>query len=221
MQTTNTRNYQLQGSYTRYMDGLHTGFDSNEGPSKRRNYSTLDRAIKAAKKELRENELPKVMRFEREVYGPGRLDFTTHLYGEDGQELHGSARDYGFWHVDALRIVDRETQQVLWEYVVEPEEDADEEPEEAQGEQEDGTSEAATAITYEEALRHALDAYREFHEALGRIDGAKDDDSREFWGAEATRRAAETCGQQDMLRWIYGVGEEQVHDDLAALMAQR
>lgn len=209
MQTTSTRNYQLQGSYTRYHDGYRAGFDSAEGPSKRRNYSTLDRAIKAAKKELRENELPKVMRIEKEVYGTGRPGYRLHFYGENGQEL---GDDYSCWHVDALRIVDRETQQVLWEYVVEPEEAADEEPE---------PTEAAPAITYEEALRHALDAYREFHEALGRIDGAKDDDSREFWGAEATRRAAETCGQQDMLRWIYGVGEEQVHDDLAALMAQR
>ena len=75
-----TNNFQLQGSYTRYEDGHHIGFDTIEGPNRRRNYKTLESAIRRAKNELK-----------------GGIDFLE------------------FWHADAIRIVDRETQEVLWE----------------------------------------------------------------------------------------------------------
>ena len=75
-----TYNFQLQGSYTRYEDGHHIGFDTIEGPNRKRNYKTLESAMRQAKKELE-----------------GGTDFLR------------------FWHADAIRIVDRETQEVLWE----------------------------------------------------------------------------------------------------------
>lgn len=110
------RNFQLQGSYTRYYDGLKAGFDSKYGPSKRRNFSTLEKAIKAAKKELRENDLPKVARIEEYTYTDerGRKHESHRAYSEDGHEFEWG-EDYSYWHVDALRIVDRVTQNVLWE----------------------------------------------------------------------------------------------------------
>jgi hypothetical protein len=111
---TNDRNYQLQGSYTRYYDGRRIGFGTIEGPNKRRNYKTLESAIRAAKKELRNNDHPKVVRCEHEYYGPRSCDYHLHSYAEDGHEFT-YGEDYEFWHVDALRIVDRETQKVLWE----------------------------------------------------------------------------------------------------------
>lgn len=108
------RNYQLQGSYTRYYDGYVGGYNSDFGPSKRRNFATIESAIKAAKKELRRNEFPKVMRREEKKDERGRV-IESHNYDENGRELSWSKDKPQFWHVDAMRIVDRETQKVLWE----------------------------------------------------------------------------------------------------------
>ena len=110
------RNYQLQGSYTRYYDGLHAGRDSDYGPSKRRNFKTLESAIKAAKAELKKNSLPKVVRCEEEHYTDelGRRQTMLHCFAEDGHEFH-YGEDYEFWHIDSVFIVDRTTQKTIWE----------------------------------------------------------------------------------------------------------
>ena len=110
-----TNNFQLQGNYTRYEDGHHIGFDTIEGPNRRRNYKTLDNAIRAAKKELRRNSFTPIVRSETERYGSGKYDYTIHYYAEDGRELSVTTEPCEFWHTDAIRIVDRETQEVLWE----------------------------------------------------------------------------------------------------------
>ena len=111
--TSNDRNYQLQGSYTRYYDGYHSGFDSEYGPSKRRNFKTFESAVKAAKKELKRNERPAVVKAEKEQYGPRRSDYRWNFFAEDGHEFQYGEK-YECWHVDGVRIVDRETQKVLW-----------------------------------------------------------------------------------------------------------
>ena len=112
--TTNDRNFQLQGSYTRYYDGFHAGFDSEHGPSKRRNFKTLESAIKAAKREFKDNERPRIMRREAKYDKRGRL-VECHNYDENGRELDGSEDKPQYWHTDSMRIVDRETQKVLWQ----------------------------------------------------------------------------------------------------------
>ena len=116
MTTTNDRNYQLQGSYTRYYDSRHSGYDSECGPNKRRNFKTIESAIKAAKKEFKQNDLPKVVKVEEEPYIDklGRRQLNLHCFAEDGHEFTYGEK-YRFWHVDAMRIVDRETQKVLWQ----------------------------------------------------------------------------------------------------------
>lgn len=78
----------------------------------------------------------------------------------------------------------------------------------------------AHAISYEAALEWALDAYRMFYKAFEKVQGATDPAVREFWDAECSRRAAETCGEQYMICRIYGMSEERVHDDLEALLAR-
>ncbi len=98
-----TRNYQLQGSYTRYYDKLHCGFDSDEGLNKSRNFKTLEAAIKAVKKEFKRNKLIKIARKDGET-----------IYDENGNELEWS-EECSFWHVDGIRIVDRKTQKILWQ----------------------------------------------------------------------------------------------------------
>lgn len=110
-----TRNFQLQGSYTRYEDGYHAGYDSVEGPSKRRNFATIESAIRAAKKELKRNECTAVVRSEREYYGPNkRRDYNFNMYAADGHLIPWE-EPHAFWHTNGVRIVDRETQEVLWE----------------------------------------------------------------------------------------------------------
>lgn len=106
----NDRNFQLQGIYTRYYDGLHSVY----GTDHRRNFKTLEGAIKAAKKALKCNELPKVASVSYDRNDFGRV-IETHLFAEDGHELHWSKDKPQFWHVDHMRVVDRETQKVLWE----------------------------------------------------------------------------------------------------------
>ncbi len=112
------RNYQLQGCYTRYYDGLHVGYDcdSSYTPSKRRNFSTMEKALRAAKKELKRNELPKVVRVKkyRKQSSNGITVDCSRYYAEDGHEFTYD-EEFEFWHTDGLRIVDRETQEVLWE----------------------------------------------------------------------------------------------------------
>lgn len=109
----NNRNFQLQGSYTRYYDGHHSGYDGKFGPCKQRNYTTLESAIKAAKKELKENELPKVVKVEIERDSRGLItEFTK--YAEDGH-IFEYGEKCAFWHVDGMRIVDRITQKIIWE----------------------------------------------------------------------------------------------------------
>ncbi len=112
----NDRNFQLQGSYTRYYDGKHAGYDSIDGPNKRRNFKTLESAIKTAHKSLMENNLPKVVRLEEEPYIDelGRRQRHLHCFAEDGHEFTYD-EEYKFWHVDNMRIVDRETQRILWQ----------------------------------------------------------------------------------------------------------
>lgn len=107
------RRYQLQGSYTRYKDGMRAGFDSDFGPCKRRNFKTIESAIKAAKKELKENELPKVVKTIEERDSRGRL-VSFELFAEDGHKFEYEEK-HSFWHVDGVRIVDRITGKVLWQ----------------------------------------------------------------------------------------------------------
>ena len=104
------RMFQLQGEYTRYFDGFHSGF----GDDKRRNFKTIESAIRAAKKALKMNDLPKVVRSYKEQYGPRHYDYRTHSFGEDGHEFT-YGEEYSYWHADALRIVNRVTGKVLWE----------------------------------------------------------------------------------------------------------
>ena len=111
-----SRNFQLQGSYTRYYDGLKAGYGSQTGARKCRNYKTLEAAIKAANAELNNNELPKVAKIEIEDYIDvfGRKQREIHAFAEDGHEFSYS-EEYEWWHVDAMRVVDRTTQNILWE----------------------------------------------------------------------------------------------------------
>lgn len=78
----------------------------------------------------------------------------------------------------------------------------------------------AHAISYQAAIEWALDAYRMFYKAFEKVQGATDPAVREFWDAECSRRAAETCGEQHMICRVYGMSEEKVHDDLQALLAR-
>lgn len=112
----NERNYQLQGSYTRYYDGLCCGYDSEDGPNKSRNFKTLESAVRAAKKEIKKNELPKVIKCEEEPFIDeiGRKQRKLHFIGEDGHEFKYGEK-YSVWHIDGIRIVDRITQKILWE----------------------------------------------------------------------------------------------------------
>lgn len=112
--TASDRNYQLQGSYTRYEDGLHAGYASIEGPSKLRNFATMESAMRAAKKELKANEYTAVVRHERRYYGDGVYDFDVVCIAVDGREISYD-EPHSYWHTDGVRIVDRETQKVLWE----------------------------------------------------------------------------------------------------------
>ena len=112
--TNDSRKYQLQGSYTRYYDGNHAGFDSENSPSKRRNFKTFESAMKAAKKEFKNNELPAIVKREAKYDKRGRL-IEAHNYAKDGRELSWSEDKPQYWHVDGVRIVDRITQKVLWE----------------------------------------------------------------------------------------------------------
>ncbi len=111
--TTSNHNYQLQGSYTRYHDGLHAGYDSIYGPSKRRNFATMENALRAAKKELKRNNKPYAATYVP-TYDDRNLPTFEEVYAADGTKLN-LGDDYEWWHVDGLRIVDRETQRVLWE----------------------------------------------------------------------------------------------------------
>ena len=109
------RNFQLQGSYTRYYDGLKAGYDSEFGPNKRRNFATMKSAIRAAQKELRANDKKKIMGFERKTNDRG-FEVLESIYDESGARIEWChSDDYSWWHTDAVRIVDRETQKVLWE----------------------------------------------------------------------------------------------------------
>ena len=110
----NDRNYQLQGSYTRYCDGYHSGFDSDFGPNKRRNFKTFESAVKAANKEFKRNDKPMIVRREEERDARGVL-IEAHNYDANGNELSWSKDKPEFWHVDGVRIVERTTQKVLWE----------------------------------------------------------------------------------------------------------
>lgn len=101
------KNYQLQLSATRYYDGLHCGYDNGEF-SKMRNFKTFENAKKAAKKELKGNERPHIARYDKD-------NDHSRMYDENGRELSWENDKPEFWHVDGVRIVDRETQRVLWE----------------------------------------------------------------------------------------------------------
>lgn len=107
---TDDRMFQLQTSVTRYHDGFHSDYDHDHT----RNYKTLKSAMRTAKKMLKDNDLPKVMRCEREVYGPRTCDSRLHFYAEDGHEFTYK-EDYAVWHIDGVRIIDRVTKKVLWE----------------------------------------------------------------------------------------------------------
>ena len=107
---TDDRMFQLQTSVTRYYDGFHSDYDHDHT----RNYKTLKSAIRTAKKELKKNDSMKVVRCEREVYGPRTCDSRLHFYAEDGHEF-AYGEDYEVWHIDGVRIIDRVTKKVLWE----------------------------------------------------------------------------------------------------------
>lgn len=107
------RNFQLQGSYTRYHDGYHAGYDSECGPSKRRNFKTFESAVKAANKAIKRNELPKVAKVYEEFDNRGRHTVFD-IFAEDGHKF-AYGEKHEFWHVDGMRIVDRESQKVLWQ----------------------------------------------------------------------------------------------------------
>lgn len=114
MSTKEERNYQLQGSYTRYGDGKRIGYGSEYGPFKTRNFKTLQNAMRAAKKELKRNDCTPIFRTEKEYYGKGRNDWHFNCYAADGRKIpYDEPSDS--WHTDGVRIVDRVTQKVLWE----------------------------------------------------------------------------------------------------------
>lgn len=110
--TTSNRNYQLQGSYTRYHDGLRIGYDTPR-ENKQRNFATMESAMRAAKKELKRNERTAIARIEEERDSRGIATLRA-CYAADGH-LVTLDEPHDFWHVDGVRIVDRETQKVLWE----------------------------------------------------------------------------------------------------------
>lgn len=110
----NDRNFQLQVACTSYETSQHYGYDA-ESPfvDRRRNYASMDNAIKAAKKEFRRNTYTKITRthVERDARG---LATVFDCYADDGHLIeHGEK--YSFVHIDSVRIVDRVTQTVLWE----------------------------------------------------------------------------------------------------------
>lgn len=78
----------------------------------------------------------------------------------------------------------------------------------------------AHAISYQAALEWALDAYRDFYRVFDKVQSLPRGDVRDYWDAECSRKAAETCGEQAMICRIYGMSEERVHDDLEALLAR-
>lgn len=113
MENTNDRNFQLQGDYTRYRDGFTSGYNSDNGPSHARNFKTLESAIRAAKKAFKDNALPKVVRLHEERDAHGRVTVFD-VFAEDGHKFERGEK-HAFWHVNGMRIVDRETQNVIWE----------------------------------------------------------------------------------------------------------
>lgn len=109
---TDDRMFQLQLKMTRYYDGEEivygqTGYND-------RNYKTLQGATRSAKKWLKKNDNPKVVRIEKGKYNPRYRDYEKHYFAEDGHEFTYE-EEFEFWHVDGVRIVDRVTQKVLWE----------------------------------------------------------------------------------------------------------
>lgn len=83
-----------------------------------------------------------------------------------------------------------------------------------------------TAINYNAAIEYALPAFREFYDMNARIkdaykQGRGNTDLVRLMERDAQRLAAATCGEQDMIRRIYSVSEEQVHEDLMAVYTAR
>lgn len=73
---------------------------------------------------------------------------------------------------------------------------------------------------YREAIVIASESYYVFkcrHEAT---DEASDPDLRRFYMEDEVKAAAATCAQQELVCRLFGVSEEQVHEDLEKLTGQ-
>ena len=70
---------------------------------------------------------------------------------------------------------------------------------------------------YEDAIAYAFDEFDSYMWQHEYMDGHKDEWSYARWQLEQVEReklARSTCAQQDLIRRIFGVDEETVHEDL-------
>lgn len=109
---TTSRNFQLQGKYTRYEDGFQIGFDC---AGRHGNYKTFEAAVKAAKKGMKRNECEPVMKVVEVRNARGRIE-REDWYDRSGNLIAiGDIKKYSIWHIDGYKIIDRTTLEVLWE----------------------------------------------------------------------------------------------------------
>jgi len=105
-------NFQLQFRFVRTFDGKVIDFED----SKHRNYKTLASAIKAGTKNFnRNNSAQPVVRVEKYYKKDDwRMVECLRRFAEDGHEFR-FGEDYTDYRTSVARVVDRETQEVLWE----------------------------------------------------------------------------------------------------------
>jgi hypothetical protein len=105
-------NFQLQFRFVRTYDGKVIDFED----SKHRNYKTLEGAIKAGTKNFNgNNSAQPVVRAEKYYKKDGwRRIECFRYFAEDGHEFKWG-EDYTTIRTQVARVVDRETQEVLWE----------------------------------------------------------------------------------------------------------
>jgi hypothetical protein len=105
-------NFQLQFRFVRTYDGEILDFED----SSHRNYKTLASAIKSGTKNFNDNNSAQpVVRVEKYYKKDGwRMVEYLRYFAEDGHEFK-YGEDYTTYRTQVARVVDRETQEVLWE----------------------------------------------------------------------------------------------------------
>ena len=105
-------NFQLQFRFVRTYDGKVIDFED----SKHRNYKTLASAIKAGTKNFNGNNSRQPIASVKKCYKKDgwRTVECLRYFAEDGNEVR-LGEEYTTIRTEVARVVDRETQDVLWE----------------------------------------------------------------------------------------------------------